>query len=136
MTDVQRAIDIHAHILELDTARQLNEVEGVSVSFTPTEEGFATLDVNGEAYSMFPKGGWDVETRLNDMRRYGFDRQLLAITPQTLLYDAAPETALTTSRIQNDAIARLVRDMPDRFGGLATVPMQAPELAAKELRRR
>jgi aminocarboxymuconate-semialdehyde decarboxylase len=37
--------------------------------------------------------------------------------------------------IQNDQIAKLVAAHPERFLGIATLPMQAPELAAAELRR-
>ena len=37
--------------------------------------------------------------------------------------------------IQNDEIARLVKEKPDRFSGIATLPMQAPDKAAAELRR-
>jgi aminocarboxymuconate-semialdehyde decarboxylase len=59
------------------------------------------------------------------MERYGFDRQVLAVCPQTVLYDQDPQITLTASQIQNDQIASLVRARPDRFHGLATVPMQA-----------
>ncbi len=46
-----------------------------------------------------------------------------------------PPSARRAPRIQNDQIAALVRKYPERFRGLATLPMQAPELAARELRR-
>jgi len=35
----------------------------------------------------------------------------------------------------NDHIADIVQKYPSKFGGLGTIPMQAPELAAAELRR-
>jgi len=91
--------------------------------------------VAGVPYKPFPRGGWDVERRLADMAKYGFDKQLLAVSPQTVLYDHAPEVALRASRIQNDAIAGRVAAMPGKFLGLATVPLQAPAMAAAELER-
>ena len=40
---------------------------------------------------------------------------------------------VATSALQNDQIAKLVKAHPDRFMGIATLPMQAPERAAEEL---
>ena len=42
---------------------------------------------------------------------------------------------VATSALQNDQIAKLVKAHPDRFMGIATLPMQAPERAAEELTR-
>jgi aminocarboxymuconate-semialdehyde decarboxylase len=128
--------DIHAHILEKETVAALNRaLPDVEVSLTPIDDESSVLSVSGVPYKPFPRGGWDVERRLADMARYGFDRQLVAVSPQTVLYDKAPEVTLTASRIQNDAIAARVAAMPDKFLGLATVPLQAPALAAAELER-
>ena len=129
-------IDTHAHILDLETIRLLQkEVPSVAPTLTPIDDDFADLLVTGSHYRPFPRGGWDLERRLADMARYGFDRQVVAVCPQTVLYDQDAQLTLTASQIQNDQIAALVRAMPDRFYGLATAPMQAPELAATELRR-
>jgi aminocarboxymuconate-semialdehyde decarboxylase len=50
-------------------------------------------------------------------------------------YWAKPTDALDLSRRLNDHIAGIVRDYPKRFAGLATIPMQDPDLAAAELER-
>jgi aminocarboxymuconate-semialdehyde decarboxylase len=42
---------------------------------------------------------------------------------------------VTTAAIQNDQIAKLLKENPRRFMGIATLPMQAPEKAADELKR-
>jgi aminocarboxymuconate-semialdehyde decarboxylase len=129
-------LDMHAHILERETVDALaRALPGIGISLTPIDDESATLEVAGAVYKPFPRGGWDVERRLADMARYGLDRQVLAVCPQTVLYDQAPEATLTASRIQNDAIAARVRAMPDKFLGLATVPLQDPALAADELER-
>ena len=128
--------DIHAHILEVDTVAELQAaLPEVGFSFTPIDDESAVLDVGGAKYRPFPRGGWDVERRIADMARYEFDRQLLAVCPQTVLYDKPAEAALIASKIQNDAITRRCRTNPDLFQGLATLPMQAPEAAAAELER-
>jgi aminocarboxymuconate-semialdehyde decarboxylase len=129
-------IDIHAHILDPEAIRLMQrEIPSVAPVLTPIDDDFADLAVAGTHYRPFPRGGWDLERRLQDMARYGFDRQVVAVCPQTVLYDQDPSLTLTASQIQNDQISSLVRVRPDQFRGLATVPMQSPELAAAELRR-
>ena len=56
-------------------------------------------------------------------------------TPQTFLYNQ--DAGLTTAAciVQNDQIAKHVRDYPRSFYGIATLPMQAPKAAADELER-
>jgi aminocarboxymuconate-semialdehyde decarboxylase len=50
-------------------------------------------------------------------------------------YWAKPADALDLSRRLNDHIAEVMGDHPERFAGLATIPMQDPDLAAGELER-
>jgi len=50
-------------------------------------------------------------------------------------YWAKAADALDLSRRLNDHIAEIIRDHPKRFAGLATIPMQDPDLAAAELER-
>jgi aminocarboxymuconate-semialdehyde decarboxylase len=50
-------------------------------------------------------------------------------------YWAKPEHTLDLARYLNDNIAQVVSENPKRFIGLGTLPLQAPDLAVKELRR-
>lgn len=134
--DRPRTFDIHAHILEKETVAALNAATPeAQVSLTDTDDDFSDLTVRGVTYKKFPRGGWDVARRLADMDRIGYDRQLLAATPQTFLYDIPAEHGLIAAQVQNDAIMARCSAMPDRFMGLATLPMQAPDKAAAELAR-
>ena len=65
----------------------------------------------------------------------GVDVQVVSNTPQTFLYNQEGALAAALSAIQNDQIARAVADNPNRLVGIATLPMQAPDLAAAELRQ-
>ncbi len=58
-------------------------------------------------------------------------------TPLSLppLHQAKPEDTLDLCKLLNDDLARTISKHPTRFVGLATLPMQAPELAVQELRR-
>ncbi len=132
----KKTIDIHAHILPEETMRQLQETApSLGLRLTSIDEGSAILEIAGVTQKPFPREAWDLEWRLRDMDRSGVDIQLLSNTPQTFLYDQEPSLGAACAAIQNDQIAALVKRYPDRFRGLATLPMQAPELAARELRR-
>ena len=48
---------------------------------------------------------------------------------------AKPEDTLDLSQILNNHLADLVKENPTRFVALGTLPMQAPDLAVKELIR-
>ena len=131
-----RTIDIHTHILTEETIRLLNrEAPGIAPKLIPIDGDNAVLEVAGVPYRPFPRGGWEVECRFRDMDAAEVDVHVLSATPQTYLYNQEPALGLATSALQNDQIAVLVKAHPERFRGLATLPMQAPERAADELRR-
>ena len=131
-----RTIDTHTHILTEETAALLRkEAPKIPVTITPVDAESATLDVAGVVYRPFPRGGFDLAHRLRDMDAMGVDVQVLSATPQTYLYNQDASLGKTTAAIQNDQIAKLVKQNPQRFMGIATLPMQAPEKAADELKR-
>ncbi|HEY7229708.1 MAG TPA: amidohydrolase family protein [Pseudolabrys sp.] len=135
MSDV-RTIDIHTHVLTEETAALLRkEAPKVPVTITAIDAESATLDVGGVAYRPFPRGGFDVAHRLRDMDAMGVDVQVLSATPQTYLYNQEAALGIAAAAIQNDQIAKLVKENPQRFVGIATLPMQAPDKAADELKR-
>jgi aminocarboxymuconate-semialdehyde decarboxylase len=132
----QRTIDTHAHILNDETMRLISkEVPKIAVTLKDEKAAVTTLDVGGVAYHPFIRGGWNIEDRLKDMDNTLVDVQVLSATPQTYFYDQEPAIGVTVSKIQNEQIAKHVKDHPSRFIGIATLPMQAPEQAAAELRR-
>src|SRR5262245_3966556 len=135
MTNV-RTIDTHTHVLTEETAALLRkEAPKAPVSITPVDAEFATLDVGGVVYRPFPRGGFDLAHRLRDMDAMGVDVQVLSATPQTYLYNQDASLGATAAAIQNDQIAKLVKQNSQRFMGIATLPMQAPEKADDELTR-
>ncbi|ARP97785.1 amidohydrolase family protein [Pseudorhodoplanes sinuspersici] len=128
--------DAHAHVLDIETIRILQrETPKLAPKLTPIDDDFSVFEGPGMTYRPFPRGAWDLERRLADMARFGIDRQLVAVCPQTLLYSAEPEAALAVAQIQNDQISAMCAAHPRAFAGLATAPMQAPALAADELTR-
>jgi aminocarboxymuconate-semialdehyde decarboxylase len=131
-----RTIDTHTHVLADATIKILQkEIPRLNVKLTAIDANDSTLEVAGVPYRPFPRGGHNIERRFSDMDAAEVDVHLLSVSPQTWLYNQEPAIGVAASAIQNDEIARLSKEHPDRFAGIATLPMQAPEKAAEELRR-
>ena len=131
-----KTIDTHTHVLADATIKLLQkEIPRLGLKLTPIDGDNSVLEVAGVAYRPFPRGGHDVARRFADMAAAEVDMHLLSVSPQTWLYDQEAAVGAAAAVIQNDEIARLTREHPDRFAGIATLPMCAPEKAAGELRR-
>lgn len=88
----------------------------------------------GYAYPLFEEFT-DPNAKLRAMDRKGIDVSILSPPPPLFYYWADPNTGAQTARLVNDGIAGLVAENPERFGGMATVPMQDPRAAVEELER-
>jgi len=131
-----RTIDIHTHILADATIKLLQrEMPKLNLKLTAYDGENSALEVAGVPYRPFPRGGHDIARRLADMDRAAVDMHLLSVSPQTWLYSQEAAVGIAAAAIQNEEIARLTKEHPDRFAGIATLPMQAPDQAADELRR-
>jgi len=76
-----------------------------------------------------------LEQRLEDMARMGVDRQVIAPAPGQQHYWAEPGLLAEISAMQNDHVAALVAQAPERFTGIGTLPMTDPDAAVAEARR-
>jgi aminocarboxymuconate-semialdehyde decarboxylase len=131
-----RTIDVHTHVLTEETAALLRKAAPtIPVTIAAIDDAAATLDVGGTSYRPFPRGGYDLAHRLRDMDAAGVDIHVLSATPQTYFYNQEAALGIATSTIQNDQIAEHIAAHPTRFMGIATLPMQAPDKAADELKR-
>jgi aminocarboxymuconate-semialdehyde decarboxylase len=131
-----KTIDIHTHVLaDATVALMQKEIPSLGLNMAPFDNDNAVCEVAGVAYRPFPRGGHDIERRFKDMDAAEVDVHLLSAAPQTWLYNQDAAVGIAGSAIQNDEIARLVKEHPARFSGIATLPMQAPDKAAEELRR-
>jgi len=77
----------------------------------------------------------DLKQRLTDMDRMGVEAQLLAGWIDLTGYDLAGPAGLSYSRAQNDCLAEEAAQEPSRLRPVATLPLQDPAAAAKELER-
>ena len=131
-----KTIDIHTHVLADATVKLMQkEIPSLGLKMAPYDADNAVCEVAGVAYRPFPRGGHDIERRFKDMDAAEVDVHLLSVAPQTWLYGQEAAVGIVGATIQNNEIARLVKEHPERFSGIATLPMQAPDKAADELRR-
>ena len=73
----------------------------------------------------------DINQRLAAMDSQAVDLEVLSINP--FWYDRDRELAEQIVKIQNEKLAELCAAKPDRFAGFASLTLQAPDLAVKEL---
>jgi aminocarboxymuconate-semialdehyde decarboxylase len=128
-----RAIDIHAHwypkewleVFEKDGAR-----EGAALERVPGGYRLKAKQITNAFDERFVV----VSQRVAEMDKRRIGVHALSLTTP-MVYWASPGLALALSQAFNDAASAAHRQFPDRLVGLAMVPMQAPELALKELER-
>jgi len=128
------SIDIHAHWYPREWV-ELIEKEGrhIGAEIGRNARGNVTFAV-GEYKTNFQEHYIDLPTRLKMMDDARVDVHALSLT-SPMIYWAPPEFGQKLAQVYNDALAAAHRAYPDRFLGLATVPMQAPELAVAEIDR-
>jgi len=130
--DKVKHIDIHTHVLF--PAEEKGNLTAVMPRFARDDAGQEVIQVRGRSFRDQAEL-YNPKRRIRDMDQKGIDVQVLSLMPVFIFYDVDPELGLASSRIHNNAIAAVVKTYPDRFAGLATVPLQAPASAAKELTR-
>jgi len=108
------------------------------------EEHFAIDDTLNDSKGFFPDNIWvEVRERILDlhgrrlrlMDEFGMEMMILSLNAPAIQAIPDAKKANEIARKSNDYLAEAVRKNPDRFRGLAALPLQDPDLAAKELQR-
>ena len=129
-------IDIHTHILPRNWP-DLDAKYGYSgfVRLDHYKPCCARMMIGDRVFREITDNVWDPKRRIEECDREKVSMQVLSTVPVMFSYWAKPVDALDLSRRLNDHIAEVVRAHPKRFAGLATIPLQDPDLAATELER-
>lgn len=108
------------------------------------EEHFALEETVMDSAGFVPDSYWaELKSRLLDihdnrlrlMDAHGMEMMLLSLNAPTVQAMPDPRIAEDVARRANDFLAEQVAKRPDRFQGLAALPMQDPDLATRELQR-
>lgn len=137
LTDTPRfKIDIHTHIMPKNIPKWADSFGyGGFIYLEHHKPCCAKMMIDDEFFREVQDNCWAPEARIHDCNETGVHVQVLSPIPVLFHYWAEGQHAYDTSRFFNDHIAGVVHSYPDRFAGLGTLPMQAPELAIKELER-
>lgn len=137
MTPPPLKIDIHTHVLPRSLPRWKERFGyGGFIGLEAAEQGcMRMVRDDGQVFRSVGPNCFDAEVRLADCDREGVRVQVLCTVPTMFSYWAKGEHGLELSQYLNDHLAGLVAAHPRRFVGLGTVPLQAPELAVRELER-
>jgi aminocarboxymuconate-semialdehyde decarboxylase len=113
-----KTVDVHAHCYFQDAL----DIAGVKVeNVVPPVKGIPEHFIAGTA----------IEKRLADMDAMAIDMEILSINPFWYRYERDKVEAVCKSN--NEKLAELCARNPDRFGAIASLPMQFPDLAVTML---
>lgn len=125
-------VDFHNHYFPFEYLDAIRE-GGSAFRVTVDDEGNPVLHSPGD-YNVLVPGHRDLDERERVLGQHGVDMQVITFTaPGTSIEE--PARAVELARIVNDALAREARQRPGRFAALGTLPMNAPDEAAREVER-
>jgi aminocarboxymuconate-semialdehyde decarboxylase len=129
-------IDIHTHIIP-EHLPKFKEKFGYGgfISLDHHKPCCAKMMIDDRFFREIEDNCWDPNTRIKECDHHHINVQVLSTIPVMFSYWAKPNDALEVSMFLNDHIATIVHAYPKRFIGLGTIPLQAPDLAIKELER-
>jgi aminocarboxymuconate-semialdehyde decarboxylase len=127
-------VDVHAHVIVPEITRDADPGEAWRPRVYRDAGGAPVVELGGREIRAAIAAFVDIDAILTAQTEAGVERVLLSPWVPLLYYDAEPEEGLGRARIQNDALAGLVCDHPERVAALGALPLQNPELVASELR--
>jgi len=131
-----KMVDIHSHFLPRgwpDLAARFGTPDWPWLRHTAPGE--AMLMIGNREFRPVTAACWDPAVRLEAMDRDGVDVQVMCATPVLFSYDRPAAQALECARIFNDAAREICAAQPRRLKSLCQVPLQATDLACRELSR-
>jgi aminocarboxymuconate-semialdehyde decarboxylase len=128
-----KVVDLHCHYLNPEVNAKTVHLNAAQHDPTVIFADELTRETNVKQMKTRAPKLTGVTERLADMDRMGVDVQAVCPAPYHFFYFTEPDYGAELARDVNHGIAKLAADMPDRFVGLGTVPLQDSQLAIREL---
>lgn len=130
-----RSIDIHAHLLPQCLLNALDRGEEWHGIKYESPDKAALLVKEGRTGRIVPKLRFTPEERIKDMDEMGTEVQVISVHTPLFGYHLEPAQGLIQAKEINDEIASMVSQWPQRFAGMATLPLQDIDASIAELDR-
>src|ERR671924_379522 len=126
-------LDLHTHFYTEAFFQTIRDLPS-EFSFGTSSSGQTIITYRNARFFGVTPAMTDVSKRIEDMDRVGIDVEVVSLsTPNVFFTDAQHQPAV--ARMMNDSYAELIAQHPTRFKGFASIPMDAPDAALKELHR-
>jgi len=132
------AIDIHTHVEfagTFDILKKRYKEDEMFDKFVVSATGRRSAELNRGIVAGIRDALRDPEKKIRDMDEKKIGVYVLSSTPFAFFYEVEEELAVELARFQNDRLSEMVKRYPDRFAAMATLPLQVPKEALKELER-
>jgi aminocarboxymuconate-semialdehyde decarboxylase len=129
-----KKIDGHRHVFHpeaMAVATKLDKAKSNNIYPAGLHE--KSLEINRRKGETWSRKMGDLDENLADLKSAGMNMAVLQPTQTMFFYWADASAASELSRMVNEYTASAVRKHPERFLGLATIPLQEVNLAVKEL---
>src|SRR5260370_1274241 len=132
-TTSRRKLDLHTDYYPTIYFDKIRELPS-EFTFAESPSGQTIITYRGARFFGVTPPMTDVARRLEDMNRVGIDVEVVSLsTPNVFFAEAKHQPEI--ARIVNDAYAELIAMHPARFKGFASIPMDDPDAALRELHR-
>jgi aminocarboxymuconate-semialdehyde decarboxylase len=129
-----RVIDVHNHVVPENFPGMPATCSCTSwPSMNVRPDGKSVVSFGAKEFRVLDNRCWDTTRRIADMDHEHVDMQAISPMPELLSYWMTADESLAVGRYVNSTISTMVARAPGRFVGLGMVPLQDPELAAREL---
>lgn len=125
-------IDIHAHLIDQHYYQAL--IRDLSLDLTRTDTGQTLMRRNGYTFLWYRDAMFDIDHRIRLMDSQGIDMRVLSLSSPNV-YEWRGEAQIRMAQHVNDMTAVLIKAHPDRFAGLASLPLHDIEASLQEIDR-
>lgn len=129
-------IDMHTHIVPKNMPNWTEKFGyGKFIQLQHNLDNSANMIQGGKNFRRIEENSWNEAKRILEYENFKTQIQVVSTIPVLFSYWAKTKDCIEISEFLNDHIASLVCKFPKNYIGLATIPMQDPASAIKELER-
>jgi aminocarboxymuconate-semialdehyde decarboxylase len=128
-------VDFHGHMFVPAADELVNPHLGEESHLGRRQSNPKTREISQRQFKERLREWSEIEERLADMDKMDLDVMAVSCAPPQFHYGVEANVGHESSQLINDTIAAKIKSRPDRFVGIATVPLQDTDLSIRELER-